>query len=59
MDGTAMSIDHRELQDSARKIFPASSLIPDADQSWRTIVEMGWPALTVPEELGGLGLGPA
>ena len=59
MDGTAMSIDRSELQDSARKIFPASSLIPHADQSWQTIVEMGWPALTVPEEFGGLGLSAA
>jgi alkylation response protein AidB-like acyl-CoA dehydrogenase len=25
---------------------------------WKQMVELGWPALTIPEELGGLGLGP-
>lgn len=25
---------------------------------WPTLVELGWPGLTVPEEFGGVGLGP-
>jgi alkylation response protein AidB-like acyl-CoA dehydrogenase len=28
------------------------------DGLWKQMAELGWPALTVPEELGGLGLGP-
>jgi alkylation response protein AidB-like acyl-CoA dehydrogenase len=28
-----------------------------ADALWKQMVELGWPALTVPEEYGGLGLG--
>src|ERR1700687_3934473 len=28
-----------------------------ADGLWRQMVDLGWPALTVPEEYGGLGLG--
>ena len=29
----------------------------DADELWNRMVELGWPALTVPETAGGLGLG--
>jgi alkylation response protein AidB-like acyl-CoA dehydrogenase len=29
-----------------------------ADALWTQVVELGWPALTVPEGCGGLGLGP-
>src|SRR4051794_25735507 len=29
-----------------------------ADALWGNMVELGWPALTVPESCGGLGLGP-
>jgi alkylation response protein AidB-like acyl-CoA dehydrogenase len=29
-----------------------------ADSLWGHMVELGWPALTVPEACGGLGLGP-
>ena len=28
-----------------------------ADELWSQMVELGWPALTIPEEHGGLGLG--
>jgi len=28
------------------------------DGLWKQMAELGWPALTVPEEFGGLGLGP-
>src|SRR5436305_14338691 len=28
-----------------------------ADDLWAQMVELGWPALTVPEEYGGVGLG--
>ncbi|MBV8388089.1 MAG: acyl-CoA/acyl-ACP dehydrogenase [Acidimicrobiia bacterium] len=28
-----------------------------ADELWTQMVELGWPALTIPEEHGGLGLG--
>lgn len=54
-----MSIDHDELRDSARKMFEGEGLIPDRARSWDLVSEMGWLGLTVPEELGGLGLGRA
>ncbi len=50
-----MKIDRVELQDSARRIFAEGALMPDRDKSWDSIVEMGWLALSVPEDLGGLG----
>src|SRR5690349_12718500 len=28
-----------------------------ADELWSQMVELGWPALTIPEDHGGLGLG--
>ena len=28
-----------------------------ADELWAQMTDLGWPALTVPEEYGGLGLG--
>src|SRR3989440_10878427 len=27
------------------------------DALWRQMIELGWPALTVPEDAGGLGMG--
>lgn len=54
-----MNIVRTELQDSARKLFDPASYVPDRQKSWDGIVEMGWPALAIPEELGGLGEGKA
>ncbi len=28
------------------------------DALWQTVVQLGWPALTVPEDAGGIGFGP-
>lgn len=52
-----MSISRAELEDAARRAFGESGLAQEAQQSWSLIAEMGWLAMTVPEELGGLGLG--
>lgn len=52
-----MSIDRRELQDSARKAFGSNGPAPDAQKSWDLISEMGWLMMAVPEAMGGLGLG--
>ncbi|MCU1463170.1 MAG: Acyl-CoA dehydrogenase [Acidimicrobiales bacterium] len=59
--------DQRELQASVRAVLDRECpmrLVRDvvekgatADALWATMVELGWPALTVPEEHGGLGLG--
>ncbi len=46
-----------ELRDAASKAFPADQLTPPRDEAWRTMAEMGWLMLELPEELGGLGLG--
>ncbi|MET0364723.1 MAG: acyl-CoA dehydrogenase family protein, partial [Sphingobium sp.] len=52
-----MTIDRAELQDAARKAFGEGGLGQDPARVWDLIVEMGWLGMTVPEELGGLGLG--
>ncbi|MCB2060840.1 MAG: acyl-CoA dehydrogenase family protein [Novosphingobium sp.] len=50
-------IELSELRDAAQKAFPADELIPDRDESWKLIAEMGWLMMPLPEESGGLGLG--
>jgi alkylation response protein AidB-like acyl-CoA dehydrogenase len=59
--------DQDELRDSVRTVLAKESPISlartisegDADGSrlWATTTGLGWPALTVPEALGGIGLG--
>ena len=61
------SPDQDELRDSIRAVLVkecpvtlARSVAEDgvpADALWNTMVELGWPALTVPETDGGIGLG--
>ena len=50
-------IELSELHDAAQKAFPADKLIPDRDESWKLVAEMGWLMIELPEEDGGLGLG--
>lgn len=50
-------IELGELQDAAQKAFPADQLVPDRDESWKLIAEMGWLLIELPEADGGLGLG--
>jgi alkylation response protein AidB-like acyl-CoA dehydrogenase len=62
------STEQEELRDGVRAMLarecPISlvrALVEDAapvDGLWTQMVELGWPALTIPEEHGGLGLGP-
>ena len=59
--------DQEELRDSVRTMLagecPMSfvrQVVEDgvsAEPLWKQMVELGWPALTVPEDEGGLGLG--
>lgn len=49
-------IELNELTDAAQKAFPADSLSPGRDESWRLVAEMGWLMVRLPEEDGGLGL---
>ena len=61
--------DQRELQASVRAVLERECPMrvvreivetganAPADRLWATMVELGWPALTVPPEHGGLGLG--
>ena len=61
------SDDQQELRSTARSFLEQEcpiSLVrsvvekgPPADELWAQMVELGWPALTVPSEHGGLGLG--
>lgn len=53
-----MTISREELRDSARKGLGGDGLAPSAELSWQRLVDMGWFALAVPEDMGGLGLGP-
>ncbi len=60
--------EQEELRDGVRGMLarecPISlvrALVEDGaptDGLWNQMVELGWPALTVPEQFGGLGLGP-
>ncbi len=54
-----MSIDLRELQDSARQVVDGAGVAAAEQESWTQLVELGWPLVAVPEDLGGLGLGLA
>ncbi len=59
--------DQEELRDSIRAVLTRESPVAlarkvvESDERptelWKTMVELGWPALTVPEEDGGIGLG--
>ena len=64
--------DQEELRDTVRAVLAAEcppALVRElvearvagktvaADGLWEQMVELGWPALTVPEAAGGLGLG--
>jgi alkylation response protein AidB-like acyl-CoA dehydrogenase len=51
-----VSVSREELQDAARRAFGEGGTL-DAEASWGLIAEMGWLMMTVPEALGGLGLG--
>jgi alkylation response protein AidB-like acyl-CoA dehydrogenase len=62
-----LSDDEAELRDNVRSVLqgicPASVVRSAFDGDdvrstiWRQMVDLGWPALTIPEEHGGLGLG--
>jgi alkylation response protein AidB-like acyl-CoA dehydrogenase len=59
--------DQEELRDSIRAVLTRESPVALArkvvesgerpTELWKTMAELGWPALTVPEEHGGIGLG--
>jgi alkylation response protein AidB-like acyl-CoA dehydrogenase len=59
--------DQEDLRDSVRAVLEREcpiglvrSVVEDhtsADALWKQMGELGWPALTVPEDHGGLGLG--
>ena len=59
--------DQEELRDGVRTMLAGEcpmtfvrSVVEDGtpvEPLWQQMVELGWPALTVPEEFGGLGLG--
>ena len=61
------SEDQEELRDGVRSMLAGECPITfvrsvvesgaSVEPLWRQMVELGWPALTVPEEHGGIGLG--
>jgi alkylation response protein AidB-like acyl-CoA dehydrogenase len=61
------SSDQDELRDSIRAVLVKECPVAlarevaetghGADELWATMTELGWPALTVPEVYGGIGLG--
>ena len=62
-----LSDDQQALQDAVRAVLERESPVSlarrvveehkGADELWARMVELDWPALAVPEEHGGLGLG--
>jgi alkylation response protein AidB-like acyl-CoA dehydrogenase len=64
----AFTADQDDLRDSIRAVLAkespvrlARSVVEDGTRPtalWETVTRLGWPGLTVPEEHGGIGLGP-
>jgi alkylation response protein AidB-like acyl-CoA dehydrogenase len=62
-----LNTDQEELRDSIRAVLAKESPVAVArstvetgrapDQLWTTMTALGWPALTIAEEHGGIGLG--
>lgn len=62
-----LSDDQLELRDNFRSVLESAcppavprAIYEDGDEGaslWKQVVELGWPALAVPEHAGGLGLG--
>lgn len=62
----SFTADQRMLRDSVRKALADTSIAGArsgaqdagvAERAWKLATELGWPALLVPEQAGGLGLG--
>ncbi len=49
-------IELSELRDAVQKAFPADKLAAPRDAAWSLVAEQGWLMITLPEDLGGLGL---
>lgn len=56
--GQRMNSELRQLTDSARQVVTGQGLAADEQAGWQLIAELGWLMVAVPEEQGGLGLGP-
>lgn len=52
-----MILSRAELAAAAEQAFDPQVLAPDGSASWQVIAEMGWLAMCVPEDRGGLGQG--
>jgi len=52
-----MSAEVNELRDSARQVMAGCGLAAAEGETWTLIAELGWLMVSVPEELGGLGMG--
>lgn len=52
-----MILSRAELAAAAEQAFDPQALAPDDQASWQVIAEMGWLAMCVPEDRGGLGQG--
>jgi len=48
-----------ELQESVRRVLAGAAVPAGEERTWPLLVELGWLLASVPEELGGLGQGPA
>jgi alkylation response protein AidB-like acyl-CoA dehydrogenase len=63
-----LSTDQEDLRDSIRAVLAKESPVAVAramvetgrapDELWTTMTDLGWPALTIAEAHGGIGLGP-
>ncbi len=52
-----MNAEVNELRDSARQVMDGAGLAAAEDSTWPLVAELGWLMVTVPEDLGGLGMG--
>lgn len=53
-----MNSELTQLADSARQVVEGQGLAADEQAGWQLIAELGWLMVAVPEEQGGLGMGP-
>ncbi len=52
-----MSVEFQELRDAVRQVVDGSELCGAEREYWQQCVELGWLMVSIPEELGGLGMG--
>jgi alkylation response protein AidB-like acyl-CoA dehydrogenase len=54
-----LNAELQQLTDAARQVVSGHGIALDEQAGWQLVSELGWLMVAVPEEQGGLGMGPA